>query len=169
MGKTTEDTNFTQHDTSIIVIDRGQLILGEATGTVRKLHWPFSQMNGLKIRSLYQLTKGKAIKLSGKSLHGFYELPWFIFLREGSEQESFPWLLRSSWRITQWSIRARKMIHYNNTRDLTGHLNIKHASLISFYQVYDVVLLNQLDFAKSIVLWMFFSCKLRGYRDTEHS
>lgn len=36
------------------------------------------------------MTKGKAIKLSGKSLHGLYELPWFIFPGEGFEQKSFP-------------------------------------------------------------------------------
>lgn len=37
------------------------------------------------------------------------------------------------------------MIHNNNIKDLIEHLNTNYAFLISYYQVCDMDLLNQLD------------------------
>lgn len=48
------------------------------------------------------------------------------------------------------------MIHNNNIKDLTEHLSTKCAFLISYYQVCDVVLLNQLDFSA-----LYYECPFR--------
>lgn len=91
--------------------------------------------------------KGKLLNCQARAFHGFYKLPWFIFPREKAEQESFLPLLRNYWRITHQSIRARRIIHSNSLKNLIEYLNTKCAFLISYYQAYDVVLLNQLNFS----------------------
>lgn len=48
------------------------------------------------------------------------------------------------------------MIHNNNSKDLIEHLNTKCAFLISYYQVCDMVLLNQLDFSA-----LYYECSFR--------
>lgn len=48
------------------------------------------------------------------------------------------------------------MIHNNNSKDLIEHLNTKCAFSISYYQVCDVVLLNQLDFSA-----LYHECSFR--------
>lgn len=102
--------------------------------------------------------KGKLLNCQARALHSVYELPWFIFPREGPEKKSFPSLLRSSWRITHGSIRARRTIPNNSIEDLIEYL--------TQMCILDILLSSmQFGFAKSIwflwfVLWVSFSCEL---------
>lgn len=101
---------------------------------------------GSKLHSYTNWLKRKLLSCQARALHGFYELPWFIFSGEGSEQELSPQLLGSSWRITCWSFIARRTFHNNSIKDLIEHLNTKCVFLLS-YQACNVVLINQLDFS----------------------
>lgn len=127
----------------------------------------FHKWIGSKLDSYINWLKEKLLNCQARALHGFYELPWFMFPGEGSEQESFPPLLKSSWRITHWCIRTWGIINNNGTKGQIEHLNPKYKFLISGsdYQACHVVLLHQLDF--SAILNVISSVSLGITKDTK--